>query len=213
MHLIAKHAHIINTKIYRYSGNRLGLVQCYLYCLILVYVDASDACNLAAFQLGQTAIGTTMPTRSWSIKASPKSFWPKTFYFFPSEGSIFLRENNKLCTSARDQFKGTLLRWLTEKKSHTHNGSWTYNLHIRKFVLYHCASNTAENIIGHIFALSRIEIRIWRIYSRFLSCPVSTITWLLLDAPSTTMDQDLERSCLSTLSTATSLPTRFREFV
>jgi hypothetical protein len=33
-----------------------------------VYVDASDACNTLAFQLGQTAVGTTIPTRSWSLK-------------------------------------------------------------------------------------------------------------------------------------------------
>jgi hypothetical protein len=36
--------------------------------VISVYVDASDSCNVAAFQLGQTAIGTTITTRSWSIK-------------------------------------------------------------------------------------------------------------------------------------------------
>ena len=30
---------------------------------VVVYVDASDVCNTAAFQLGQTAIGTTLATR------------------------------------------------------------------------------------------------------------------------------------------------------
>jgi hypothetical protein len=35
---------------------------------ILVYVDASDICNTAAFQLGTTAIGTTLATRSWNLK-------------------------------------------------------------------------------------------------------------------------------------------------
>jgi hypothetical protein len=34
-----------------------------------VYVDATDTCNTAAFQLGQTAIGTSIPSRSWNIKA------------------------------------------------------------------------------------------------------------------------------------------------
>ena len=33
-----------------------------------VYVDATDLCNTAAFQLGQTAIGTTLPSRSWNLK-------------------------------------------------------------------------------------------------------------------------------------------------
>jgi hypothetical protein len=34
-----------------------------------VYVDVTDTCNTAAFQLGQTAIGTSIPSRSWNIKA------------------------------------------------------------------------------------------------------------------------------------------------
>jgi hypothetical protein len=36
--------------------------------IVAVYVDASTACNTLAFQLGQTGIGTTIPTRSWSLK-------------------------------------------------------------------------------------------------------------------------------------------------
>jgi hypothetical protein len=36
--------------------------------MISVYVDATDSCNTAAFQLGQTAIGTTIPTRAWNLK-------------------------------------------------------------------------------------------------------------------------------------------------
>ena len=36
--------------------------------LLVVYVDATDICNTAAFQLGQTAVGTTLATRSWNIK-------------------------------------------------------------------------------------------------------------------------------------------------
>jgi hypothetical protein len=35
-----------------------------------VYVDASNNCNTAAFQLGQTAIGTTIPSRAWNIKVN-----------------------------------------------------------------------------------------------------------------------------------------------
>jgi hypothetical protein len=36
---------------------------------ISVYVDASDLCNTAAFQLGSTGIGTTLSAaRSWSLK-------------------------------------------------------------------------------------------------------------------------------------------------
>ena len=34
----------------------------------LVYVDATDNCNIATFQLGQTAVGTTIPARSWNLK-------------------------------------------------------------------------------------------------------------------------------------------------
>ncbi len=37
---------------------------------VAVYVDATDVCNTAAFQLGQTAIGTTLAVRSWNIKVS-----------------------------------------------------------------------------------------------------------------------------------------------
>ena len=33
-----------------------------------VYVDASDACNNMDFQFGNNGFGTTIPTRSWSIK-------------------------------------------------------------------------------------------------------------------------------------------------
>lgn len=39
-------------------------------CHILVYADASDSCNTLDFQLGQTGIGTTIPTRQWNIKVS-----------------------------------------------------------------------------------------------------------------------------------------------
>jgi hypothetical protein len=37
-----------------------------------VYVDASNNCNTAAFQLGQTGIGTTIPSRAWNIKVKQK---------------------------------------------------------------------------------------------------------------------------------------------
>ena len=33
-----------------------------------VYVDADSACNTAAFQLGQTAVGTILPNRIWEFK-------------------------------------------------------------------------------------------------------------------------------------------------
>ena len=36
--------------------------------MFLVYVDATDACNTAAFQLGTAAIGTSIPARSWNLK-------------------------------------------------------------------------------------------------------------------------------------------------
>ena len=36
--------------------------------LISVYADASDSCNMLNFQLGNTGIGTTVPTRQWNIK-------------------------------------------------------------------------------------------------------------------------------------------------
>ena len=35
-----------------------------------VYVDSSDSCNALTFNMGQSGIGTGIPTRSWSIKAS-----------------------------------------------------------------------------------------------------------------------------------------------
>jgi hypothetical protein len=38
-----------------------------------VYADASDACNQLNFQLGPTAIGTSIPTRQWNIKVILKS--------------------------------------------------------------------------------------------------------------------------------------------
>ena len=38
------------------------------YPIIPVYVDASDNCNTATFQLGRTAVGTTTPARSWNLK-------------------------------------------------------------------------------------------------------------------------------------------------
>jgi hypothetical protein len=44
-----------------------------------VYVDASDLCNTAAFQLGQTAIGTSIPARSWNLKVR------STTTYFPNE--------------------------------------------------------------------------------------------------------------------------------
>ncbi len=39
-----------------------------------VYVDASPSCNTLAFQLGQTAIGTTIPVRTWSLKVRKNNF-------------------------------------------------------------------------------------------------------------------------------------------
>ncbi len=57
----------------------------FLFCLTLVYVDASDQCNIAAFQLGQTAVGTTLAQRSWNIKVKITR-------------TVFTRENvEKLC--------------------------------------------------------------------------------------------------------------------
>jgi hypothetical protein len=38
--------------------------------LVSVYVDASDSCNTAAFQLGQTAVGTALASRTWNIKVN-----------------------------------------------------------------------------------------------------------------------------------------------
>jgi hypothetical protein len=35
-----------------------------------VYVDASNACNMLNFQLGQTGVDTSIPARQWSIKVS-----------------------------------------------------------------------------------------------------------------------------------------------
>ena len=49
-----------------------------------MYVDASDSCNTAAFQLGQAAIGTTLATRTWNIKvgsSGPVLITIKTFFF------------------------------------------------------------------------------------------------------------------------------------
>jgi hypothetical protein len=37
-----------------------------------VYVDANPACNTLLFQMTPTAIGTTLATRQWNIKASLK---------------------------------------------------------------------------------------------------------------------------------------------
>ncbi len=37
-----------------------------------VYMDTSDNCNMLCFQLGITANGATIPTRSWNIKAIKK---------------------------------------------------------------------------------------------------------------------------------------------
>ena len=36
--------------------------------IVSVYADSSAACNTLDFQLGSTAIGTTIPTRQWNIK-------------------------------------------------------------------------------------------------------------------------------------------------
>ena len=41
---------------------------------LLVYVDISDACNALTFNLGQSGVGTTVPTRAWSIKVSIAKF-------------------------------------------------------------------------------------------------------------------------------------------
>lgn len=35
---------------------------------VSVYVDANTACNDLNFQFGNTAVGTTIPSRSWSVK-------------------------------------------------------------------------------------------------------------------------------------------------
>ena len=46
----------------------------YKFCLKItinsaVYVDISDACNSLTFEMGQLGVGTTIPSRAWSIKA------------------------------------------------------------------------------------------------------------------------------------------------
>jgi hypothetical protein len=42
-----------------------------VHVFLSVYVDASDLCNTAAFQLGSTGIGTTLSSaRSWNLKVS-----------------------------------------------------------------------------------------------------------------------------------------------
>ena len=33
-----------------------------------MYVDATDACNTASFQLGSAPVGTSIPSRSWNLK-------------------------------------------------------------------------------------------------------------------------------------------------
>ena len=40
--------------------------------IFTVFVDASDACNNMDFQFGNNGYGTTIPTRSWSIKVPRK---------------------------------------------------------------------------------------------------------------------------------------------
>jgi len=35
-----------------------------------VYVDANPACNTLLFQMGPTAVGTTLATRQWTIKVA-----------------------------------------------------------------------------------------------------------------------------------------------
>lgn len=42
--------------------------QIIFYKNFSVFVDASDACNRMDFQFGNNGYGTTIPTRSWSIK-------------------------------------------------------------------------------------------------------------------------------------------------
>ncbi len=39
----------------------------------LVYLDSSNSCNELSFTLGANAVGTTIPTRTWSIKVTQYS--------------------------------------------------------------------------------------------------------------------------------------------
>ena len=59
-----------------------------------MYVDASEFCNDLNFQLGSSAVGTTLATRTWSVKATQYScdynnLAPSgcTQYFFGGDGT------------------------------------------------------------------------------------------------------------------------------
>ena len=45
-----------------------------------VYVDATDACNTLAFQLGSVGVGTSIPSRSWNLKVSIQSVLAKSYF-------------------------------------------------------------------------------------------------------------------------------------
>ena len=54
-----------------------------------MFADASDSCNQLNFQLGPTAIGTTIATRSWSIKVIFKYSSEYTVYTSAVSNSSF----------------------------------------------------------------------------------------------------------------------------
>ena len=50
------------------------------YPIFSVYVDATDACNTLAFQLGSVGVGTSIPSRSWNLKVSIQSVLVKSYF-------------------------------------------------------------------------------------------------------------------------------------
>jgi hypothetical protein len=58
---LKQHTYYLEFKIMKKETKK----KCFVF---LVYADASDTCNQLNFQLGPTAIGTSIPTRQWNIK-------------------------------------------------------------------------------------------------------------------------------------------------
>ena len=63
---------ICGTNTGEHSNSNLIINIIYLHCLkpcqISVYVESSDCCNDLKFQLGSTGVGTSLATKSWTIK-------------------------------------------------------------------------------------------------------------------------------------------------
>jgi len=50
------------------SKSKFSPKYMFINMLILVYVDANPACNTLQFQMGPSAVGTTLAARQWNIK-------------------------------------------------------------------------------------------------------------------------------------------------